>query len=162
MRLVVSAVRIQFEPSSLSSAASLRDGLQRRAALGVNDATIAASSFGGEREADSILEREQPTGLSARFELGVGVRENPPLVLLALVLPVPDRTALLLGLDGTPELSRAFGMSSLSLECREHCQSVHEELPVAERQEDGKPVSDPALGILRRLLQAGGEARDLE
>ena len=56
MRLVVSAVRIQFEPSSLSSAASLRDGLQRRVALGVNDATNAASSVRGEREADSILE----------------------------------------------------------------------------------------------------------
>ena len=46
-------------------------------------------------------------------------------------------------------------MSSLCLECREHCQSVHEELPVAERQEDGKPVSDPALGILRATCLDG-------
>lgn len=76
MRLVVSAVRIQFEPSSLSSAASLRNGLQRRVTHGVNDATIAASSVRGERALDGVLQREQPAGLASRFELGVGVREN--------------------------------------------------------------------------------------
>ena len=108
MRLVVSAVRSQFEPSSLSSAASLRDGLQRRAALGVNDATIAASSVRREHALDGVLQREQPAGFPSRFERGVGVRENHPLVLLPLVFPLADRAALLLGLDRAPPKSRSL------------------------------------------------------
>jgi hypothetical protein len=45
MRLVVSAVRIQFGPSSSALvAASLRDGLDVRGDLCVNDATNAASA----------------------------------------------------------------------------------------------------------------------
>jgi len=53
MRLVVSAVRLQLRPSSALVAASLRNGLDLRVSVGVNDATNAAKH-------PSVYERRSP------------------------------------------------------------------------------------------------------
>ena len=67
---------------------------------------------------------------------------NHPLVLLALIFPVADRAALLLGLDGAPELSSAFCVAALGLERCE--QPVYEQLPIAKRTEDGESLEASA------------------
>src|SRR5215203_1234888 len=108
-------------------------------------------------DAACCLRRADPVraGLAPRFERGVGMRENHPLVLVALVLPVPDRATLLLGLDGAPELSSALGVAALGLDRREHCEPVHQQLPITERKEDRKSVENPVFGILRATCLDG-------
>ena len=106
------------------------------------------------RSTASSSESRRPASRPAS-SVGVGVRENRPLVLFALVLPVPDRAALLLGLDGAPELSSAFCVAALGLERCEHGEPVYEQLPIAKRTEDGESVEKPALGILRATYPDG-------
>lgn len=95
------------EPSSLSSAASLRDELQRRVAHGVNDATIAASSLSGERLAHGAVLGKRSSRLRGRAKLRVGeMLHEDALVALSLEGKNLQAAPLLHALHGRPEVSR--------------------------------------------------------
>ena len=88
---------------------------------------------------ESSRSASRPASSSARRR----VRGNHPLVLLALIFPVADRAALLLGLDGAPELSSAFCVAALGLERCEHGEPVYR--AAADREADGGRAS-PSRG----------------